>query len=204
MCKHIQYAWNIESLTSSALCCSKMPRAASTCVWNCGPPCFLKPQNIYCVLWTFMLITDKACKWIQGQWKPWSYSLLNAGAGQQAQEQSCHTSCPRKPFRKGSFDPKTFRHAFDLSSWVESLSVVQPRERTTESGTELTDSDDDEFHQRGKVLTVFFGRNEKLSYTFWQHQLYKPMILHNLLYIWKGIDYMKLHHIFSFRNTLSW
>ncbi|XP_054917348.2 uncharacterized protein [Dermacentor andersoni] len=72
-------------------------------------------------------------------------------AGQQAQEQSCHTSCPRKPFRKGSFDPKTFRHAFDLSSWVESLSVVQPRERTTESGTELTDSDDDEFHRRVSI-----------------------------------------------------
>lgn len=76
---------------------------------------------------------------------------IAAGAGQQAQEQSCHTSCPRKPFRKGSFDPKTFRHAFDLSSWVESLSVVQPRERTTESGTELTDSDDDEFHRRVSI-----------------------------------------------------
>nr|XP_050049931.1 uncharacterized protein LOC126545924 isoform X4 [Dermacentor andersoni] len=78
-------------------------------------------------------------------------ALSMQGAGQQAQEQSCHTSCPRKPFRKGSFDPKTFRHAFDLSSWVESLSVVQPRERTTESGTELTDSDDDEFHQRVSI-----------------------------------------------------
>ncbi|XP_050049931.2 uncharacterized protein [Dermacentor andersoni] len=78
-------------------------------------------------------------------------ALSMQGAGQQAQEQSCHTSCPRKPFRKGSFDPKTFRHAFDLSSWVESLSVVQPRERTTESGTELTDSDDDEFHRRVSI-----------------------------------------------------
>lgn len=74
-----------------------------------------------------------------------------AGAGQQAQEQSCHTSCSRKPSRKGSYDIKTFRHAFDLSSWVDSLSAVQPREQTTESGTELKDSDDDEFHRRVSI-----------------------------------------------------
>ncbi|XP_037504427.1 arginine-glutamic acid dipeptide repeats protein isoform X2 [Rhipicephalus sanguineus] len=68
------------------------------------------------------------------------------GAGRQEKGQSqCST---RRPIRKGSFDPNTFSHALDLSSWAESLSSMQPRKQTTESGTELTDSEDDNFHRR--------------------------------------------------------
>ncbi|XP_037576193.1 uncharacterized protein LOC119458426 isoform X3 [Dermacentor silvarum] len=74
-----------------------------------------------------------------------------ADAGRQAQGQSCRTSCPRKPIKKGSFDPKTFSHAVDLCSWVESLSNVEPHKHTTESGTELTDSNGDEFHRRVSI-----------------------------------------------------